>query len=242
MSDSQEPSYYEVALTNRQVLFSFVVLLSCVLLAFVFGVWVGRSDDPGIGGGSFGDDPIAQLGDGPDLPSSSTVGDSPDDGPEDGGEPLRKPDLSRLAADPPSGTTLAQDVGSADRTVADDPAAETASEEPPPPPVRTAPPPPRSTPPPPPPPPRATTPASDSATAGLVIQVFSSRDASQADKVMTQLRNGGYRAFLSPTQVEGRTMFRVRIGPYDDRAPAERAAAEIKSQFKLDTWITAADG
>ena len=41
---SDEPSYYEIALTNRQVLASFVVLLGCVLVAFGMGVWVGRMD------------------------------------------------------------------------------------------------------------------------------------------------------------------------------------------------------
>ena len=42
MSDSREPSYYEIALTNRQVLTVFVILLVCVVAAFLSGVWVGR--------------------------------------------------------------------------------------------------------------------------------------------------------------------------------------------------------
>jgi len=45
VSQSQEPSYYEIALTNRQVLVVFVVLLVCVVVAFVSGVWVGRGSD-----------------------------------------------------------------------------------------------------------------------------------------------------------------------------------------------------
>jgi DedD protein len=46
MSRSREPSYYEVALTNRQVMVAFAVLLACVLGAFLAGVWVGRSAEP----------------------------------------------------------------------------------------------------------------------------------------------------------------------------------------------------
>ena len=42
MSASHEPSYYEIALTNRQVLTVFVVLLVCVVAAFFSGVWIGR--------------------------------------------------------------------------------------------------------------------------------------------------------------------------------------------------------
>ena len=42
MSDSHEPSYYEIALTNRQVIVAFVILLVCLIAAFFSGVWVGR--------------------------------------------------------------------------------------------------------------------------------------------------------------------------------------------------------
>lgn len=45
-SEPREPSYYEVALTNRQVLVAFVVLLTCMLAAFLSGVWVGRGAAP----------------------------------------------------------------------------------------------------------------------------------------------------------------------------------------------------
>jgi cell division septation protein DedD len=45
-SEPREPSYYEVALTNRQVLVAFVVLLICLLAAFLSGVWVGRGPAP----------------------------------------------------------------------------------------------------------------------------------------------------------------------------------------------------
>ena len=37
MSDSHEPSYYEIALTNRQVVVAFVILLICLLSAFFSG-------------------------------------------------------------------------------------------------------------------------------------------------------------------------------------------------------------
>ena len=42
MSDSHDQSYYEIALTNRQVMSIFVVLLICILLSFLGGVWLGR--------------------------------------------------------------------------------------------------------------------------------------------------------------------------------------------------------
>ncbi|HEY4588989.1 MAG TPA: hypothetical protein VII86_07165, partial [Thermoanaerobaculia bacterium] len=42
MSEPHEPSYYEIALTNRQVVVAFVILLTCILGAFFSGVWIGR--------------------------------------------------------------------------------------------------------------------------------------------------------------------------------------------------------
>src|SRR6202035_213669 len=42
VSEPHEPSYYEIALTNRQVVIAFVILLGCLLAAFFSGVWIGR--------------------------------------------------------------------------------------------------------------------------------------------------------------------------------------------------------
>lgn len=42
MSTNDEPSYYEIALTNRQVVSAFVILLGCLLVAFLSGVWIGK--------------------------------------------------------------------------------------------------------------------------------------------------------------------------------------------------------
>src|SRR3954469_11054127 len=42
MSNTHEPSYYEIALTNRQVIVAFVILLVCLVSAFFSGVWIGR--------------------------------------------------------------------------------------------------------------------------------------------------------------------------------------------------------
>ena len=43
MSESNDQSYYEIALTNRQAVFFVVFLVVFVLLVFLSGVWVGLS-------------------------------------------------------------------------------------------------------------------------------------------------------------------------------------------------------
>ena len=105
-----------------------------------------------------------------------------------------------------------------------------------------APTPPPAAAPPPTPAPTAAAPAPAAAAAdaagGLVIQVFSSRDKDQAEKVVGRLKRGGHPAYLSPVEVSGRTMYRVRIGPFGDRAEAQKVADQVRHDFKLDTWIT----
>jgi DedD protein len=70
-----------------------------------------------------------------------------------------------------------------------------------------------------------------------VIQVFSSGDQTQANNLVERLRTDGYRAFLSPVEADGRTLFRVRVGPYESRAAAETDANELKRRHRLDTWF-----
>lgn len=241
MTESNEPSYYEIALTNRQVLIAFVVVLGSVLAAFLSGVWVGRKNSelpsPEMQLAAATDpeeDQLAQLDElaffGGANDAATNGGTASEKKPASqkpaSQKPTRKPDLSELLNKPSSESTLSQDVGS----------------EPP----RTA-----TPPPPPPPPPRrddkpATSnerPAKPSASeneGGFIIQVFSTRDEPQAKKVLGQLKSGGFRAFMSPVEVDGQTMYRVRVGPFRERAGAERKAREVKEKLKLDTWITAA--
>ena len=71
-----------------------------------------------------------------------------------------------------------------------------------------------------------------------VIQVFSSKDQIQADRLVNKLVNGGFPAFAISEDLEGSTVYRVRIGPYDDRRRAEQVAVLVRKSFKVDTWIT----
>jgi len=72
----------------------------------------------------------------------------------------------------------------------------------------------------------------------VVIQVFSTADKEQADKVRGGLVHAGFTAFLSPIAKGGQTMYRVRIGPFPSRTAAEPVAEKVRKERKLDTWIT----
>ncbi len=230
MSDN-ESSYYEIALTNRQVLVAFVALLVLVLAVFLGGVWLGRGQQRPLGEDLFasadlGDDQLGEL-------EELSFFDSPGDvGAET--EELDKPDLGKL--EPRPDTTLAQDVDRQPRPRQQE-SPPPASAQAPPPPRRTTPPPPRAQP-----KPVQTKPAPPTAAAAdqFVVQVFSTGDEPQARKMLKRLTDSGYRAFLSPVKVKNQTMYRVRLGPFDQRSVAEKKGSEVNRKFKIDTWITAA--
>lgn len=239
MNETHEPSYYEIALTNRQVMVVFVVLLMSVITAFLSGVWVGRGDpiertvvaermSPVVGGsGGTPVDSASLAGGGDGEGEVRSLNFFTDERRE------REPEapLAKVVESPKTDTTLLEDVGG--RTPPP------IVEEAPPKPAPKATPTQRAPTPAKPEPRRAETTAPAPAPEdGFVVQVFSSGDQTQATRVRDKLQTSGYSAFLSPVEVNTQTMYRVRVGPYADRAEAETAAARVKRDFKYETWIT----
>jgi DedD protein len=215
VSDQYEPSYYEIALTGRQVLVAFVVLLVCLVAAFFSGVWVGS------GGGDSEERPpeIAreESDEGEPLQELSFFEEEPMDRPRDLGE---------VAREPRQDTTLLEDVDGREPeriTVpppdeTEEPAAPAPAPEP-----RPAPSPPPSTP----------------VTAGdWIIQVFVSGEEEAARDMLAKVKGNGFRGFLSPVTDAGRTLYRVRVGPFERRSDADSVAARLKREMGLETWVT----
>ena len=226
VSDVHEQSYYEIALTNRQVLVAFVILLSCVLAAFFAGVWVGRGAPQ-----TLAEAPVETEAE------TEAAFEDPKEfeffADREGTMPEPRPDLRQIAENPDPDTTLAQDLGVEPKPKREPPK-ETAGAETPgeaPPPSKAPPPAPAAT-------PTGEAPAADAGQEILVIQVFSSKDEVQARRLVTTLQEAGFRAFLSPLEADRTTMYRVRIGPFRERIQAESVAERVRSRFKVDTWIT----
>ncbi|MEO6193574.1 MAG: SPOR domain-containing protein [Thermoanaerobaculia bacterium] len=290
MAESHEPSYYEIALTNRQVVVAFVVLLTCLLGAFFSGVWIGRE--------STSRNAQEQL-----------VRNTPPSEASQEGKNLEELEFfdknhkkaagdrtrgEEAAAPAPGGSTLLEDLGGKKPAARNPPppAAEPAGEEPAtdpnainpaqerrnrrkaaraaaaaeaaenaleaPAPVKPTPVKPA---------PVKATPvkadpvkadpvkaAATKATAtktttkaaaapaipkgSYVIQVFSSADQTQADRIRAKLSGGGQKAYLSPISRGGRTMYRVRIGPFKSHDDAQKVADQVRKGYKMDTWVT----
>lgn len=70
-----------------------------------------------------------------------------------------------------------------------------------------------------------------------VIQVASLGNAQTATDLQNKLRKAGFAAFIEKAEVRGKQYYRVRVGPNKSRASAERAAAKLRQQQKLETFI-----
>ena len=240
MTNSHEPSYYEIALTNRQVVVAFVILLICLVSAFFSGLWIGRESAARAQEQIVRSTPPNQAApqEGQDLDELAFF--------EDEQQPGEADVQEAPTPTPAQDTTLLEDLGGEPEDPAEpDPdlpegrrregrdedtqIADTAEATPAATPAPT--------------PARPTTPASPGneprvAAGQVVIQVFSSPELDQAEKVRDRLIRGGHKAYLSPVQVAGRTMHRVRIGPFDSRGDAQKVAEQVRKGYKLDTWVT----
>ncbi len=262
MSDSHEPSYYEIALTNRQVIVAFVILLVCLISAFFSGVWVGREsgyrsaeqmarntppvEEEEKEGRNLEELEFFESEQKTAAPEPAPPGESSTLAEDVGAEEPASPETPEEtapgqpegeAADRKSRREKRREREAAERkAAAERQAQERQAQEQQVEPAR------REPAPAPTPAPRTTTapaPAEPARSAGqVVIQVFSSPEKDQAERIRSQLVRGGQRAFLSPVEVSGRTMYRVRIGPFDSRGDAQKVAEQVRKGYKLDTWVT----
>ncbi len=270
MSESPEPSYYEVALTNRQVVTAFVILLTCLLAAFFSGVWVGRGGAEPVGQQIVATPPAeATVAAGTEPAPLDFFEDVSSSGNEAAGSARGAVPSSTLPTRPPAEpiATEPPPTAEASRASSEDEAAapatsekrttekqtrETAAETKKPAGSQKA-------------KPVAKAEAKDDASrpadrareastqkerpkvsggdpvpAGgtFFVQVFASSDRAEAIKVRDKLTAGGHKAYLSPTQVGGKSLYRVRVGSFPTRDRAQKVADRIRRSYRLDTWVT----
>ncbi|MDZ7790633.1 MAG: SPOR domain-containing protein [Xanthomonadales bacterium] len=68
---------------------------------------------------------------------------------------------------------------------------------------------------------------------GLSVQVGSFASRNNAERLSGQLRGAGYDAFMHEEESGGRTIWRVRVGAYDERDDAERLLEELNEEQGL---------
>jgi cell division protein FtsN len=67
---------------------------------------------------------------------------------------------------------------------------------------------------------------------GFTIQVYSFQDKKRAEKVLQSLKNSGYQAFLSESDLgEKGVWYRVRVGGIGDEAAAHKMLDDIRKKY-----------
>ena len=205
---ARPPVHYQISVTGRQAGFFFLLLLVALALAFFFGMKTGAAARKG---------PGVTLANASDLPVPTLA-------PSDGARDTRK---SGTSAEKPAEEVLG--FAAEKRTALKEAAAAAATPVPPPTPVPT----------PQPPAPTAVdpalpkeVPAQKAAPKGpFYVQVLATKKAPAADELRKRLKEEGFAADVSA--VPGKDgWFRVRVGPFKDRAKAEATAKKIKATDK----------
>lgn len=223
---SDEQSYYEIALTNRQVVVAFVILLICLMGTFFAGVWVGRGEAPRAGAGTAAEQTQAEDGAVEEL---DFFGGGEEAAPQESEQPPQQAPEQLPTEEPPAAPARPQRTppapGPSDAAGGEGAAIPAGQADNRPRAVETPPPTPRPV-------PREGAPVT-----GPIVQVFSTSDRARAQEVVDELVDAGQPAYLEPGEVNGRTVFRVRIGPFEDRAEAERVADLVRRRHHLDTLV-----
>ena len=247
---AQDDYYYEIQLTNKQLVFYFMAGATGLVLSFLAGVMVGKGVDASAGDVQaarpvveervVAEEPLARPTTPPpaeDLTYAQRLeGDKPDESSLDKGRPAAaasskaaKPSPAPKAAASPKPATTASPRPSptSETRVADASATPVPSLVPKPAPATVKP---------------ATKAAPSvaspkAAVSSFTIQVGAFKDKATADSVVTRLKGKGFAAYLVAPESEGSALFNVRVGSYPARADAERVQTKLRDQEKYKPFI-----
>ncbi len=221
---AQDDYYYEIQLTNKQLVFYFMAGAAGLILSFLAGVMVGR----GVDTAANANDRTQPLSEGRIVQEQPVAAPTPSE--------YSYP--QRLESERPAAALERPRPGTATP-----PPARTAAATPAPTP-KPAPPAPAATPKPATPKPATPKPTPIRATPSLpkaltqqspghAVQVGAFKDRASADSVMSGLKSKGFPAYVNAPAPQSGGLFTVRVGPYRDRADADVVAARLRAdKFK----------
>ncbi len=236
---AQDDYYYEIQLTNKQLVFYFMAGASGLILSFLAGVMVGRGVE-GSAMGAVETRPVSEervVAEQPQAQATSTPApsdysypqrlesDKPEEGLEKKGAASVTPAAARSAS--PTPAAARSQAPTLPPVPTPRPATTPAARRTPAPAVATTPAPS---------PQRASGPlpkAQPTTAAGFAIQVGAFRDKASADTVVKSLKTRGFPAYTVAPAANSGGLFTVRVGIYRDRADAEAVQGRLNDdKFK----------
>ena len=227
---AQDDYYYEIQLTNKQLVFYFMAGAAGLILSFLAGVMVGRGVDTAANASErpqrIAEDRIVQEQPTavPTPPEYSYPQRLESERPEAALErprsatPAPRPTATRKPATPKPATPAPATPKPATPKPATPKPATPEPATPAPTPIRATPA-----------LPRALSPQSP----GHAVQVGAFKDAASAESVMNGLKSKGFPAYVNAPAPQSGGLFTVRVGPFEDRADADVVAARLRAdKFK----------
>lgn len=231
----QDDYYYEIQLTNKQLVFYFLAGATGLILSFLAGVMVGRGVDNSTNAAEQSARPVQEERVVPEEPAKPSAppaeeltyaqrleGEKSDDSLEKAGKgaasAVPKPAVSGGAktTEKPAEKPAAPKPPAPDKA---SPAAALPAKATPP--AKT---------------PAKAVPASKPAAGTFTIQVGAFKDKDTAESVVARLKKKGFAAFVvAPEGADN--LFNVRVGSYAARADAERAQTKLRDEEKFKPFI-----
>jgi cell division protein FtsN len=214
---AQDDYYYEIQLTNKQLVFYFMAGAAGLILSFLAGVMVGRGVEGEAGVGT----DARPIADERVVAEQSPAVATP--APSDFSYPQRlESERPEEGLERPGGASATPAPTPAPRARAASPSTPAAKPRPTPTPAPTLPPPP---------PPRgAPLPKALAPSAkGFAIQVGAFKDKASADGIVASLKGRGLPAY-AVAPAGGGGLFTVRVGVYRDRADAEAVQDRLRDE------------
>jgi cell division septation protein DedD len=236
---AQDDYYYEIQLTNKQLVFYFMAGATGLILSFLAGIMVGRGVDSSAGevqaSRPVQEERIVEETPAPTTPAAEDLGyakrlegDKTDDTLEKrpSSPPVTVADAGRPAAAAVAPPAVSKPV--VKPTPAARPTAAPTTRPLPPPTSRPSPAARPAAP--------AAAPATASGAGSFTIQVGAFKDGASAESVVGHLKQKGFAAYVvAPAAADG--LFNVRVGSYRVRADAERIQARLRDEEKFKPFI-----
>jgi cell division septation protein DedD len=211
-----EEGFHEIQLSGKQLVFLFMATTVVSVVIFLCGVLVGRGVRPATTVDA------AAVASTPEVEGASPATDAapaatpPADAPPSAEQPPSY--YSNLVAETPPAESVA-------------PAAEPEAEaRPGPPPAAAA---------------DTTARAADARPASTaqaeqpwIVQVTALKKRGEAQAIATRLASRGYKAYVLDPQPGSTVLYRVRVGPFADRADAEQIVKRLTSEEQFKPWIS----
>ena len=74
-----------------------------------------------------------------------------------------------------------------------------------------------------------------------MVQVATLGSSVNVENLRRRLRRRGFEVSVQPLQRDARTVYRVRVGPYPDRAAARDAQATVNRLFRVKSLLRKSD-